>query len=537
VTPTPFSTEAIVYDGQSYEVVELTEFGFKAPIKLPGSQRRGEAFLVLDSEKIPVEFRVRSFNDGLSSCTFINFSIADSELVRRHLKRRTRAAGGLEDRSYDELASGNFDGGESKLSTEEGDAAAIPNQKGYVKSFALMALMLAMVALVILAVVFLRSRSSLGVANAALVGNSIQVNSKIDGEIVEMLVAAGDVVRKGDVLVRLTNPEVIAENKALTVQLDTAKAKVAALQNQKEMFMTKLKFARRKLQLDREVATKEFEAAQNASSSAMAAFNRLRPFVQSGAVTQLELSEAENQHLAEQSNVLAKENLLKQIEFAIQAAETDVLIIGDRVDDELGKIQTDLDIALAEEKELKQLCQLSAQSKSGLEVIAPRDGTVYVAYRQPGEFIRMADELIGLSYPGETWAAGNVTAGQASRVLPGQPVKISIPATRQRLDGVVMAVGHRAMYSKGHYSAEFRGATATDVPIKVYIEDLPENVPAGIRLDMAINTGFGLKWLDDSLGYKLQPIGSKQRRAKTLEPEASSSSQVTLATVPEVEER
>ena len=73
-----------------------------------------------------------------------------------------------------------------------------------------------------------------------------------------------------------------------------------------------------------------------------------------------------------------------------------------------------------------------------------------------------------------------------------------------------MAVGHRAMYSRGHYSAEFRGAAATDVPIKVYIKDLPENIPSGIRLDMAINTGFGIQWLDDTLGYELRPIGGSR---------------------------
>ena len=131
-----------------------------------------------------------------------------------------------------------------------------------------------------------------------------------------------------------------------------------------------------------------------------------------------------------------------------------------------------------------------------------------MAYRQQGQFVKVADELIGLSHPGETWAAGQVTASQASRVLPGQPVKIRIPAMKLSIDGTVMSVGHRAMYSKGNYNAEFRGTTATDVPIKVHIQDLPENIPSGLRLNMAISTGFGLKWLDDAMGYELRPIGS-----------------------------
>ena len=168
-------------------------------------------------------------------------------------------------------------------------------------------------------------------------------------------------------------------------------------------------------------------------------------------------------------------------------------------------------------------------------MVAPRDGLIYVNYRQKGEFIKVADELVGLSYPGETWAAGQVTSGQASRVIPGQPVSIRIPAIKCNLDGIVMAVGHRAMYSKGHYNADFRGANATDVPVKVYIENLPEDIPSGIRLQMAINTGFGVQWLDNSMGYELKTIGSKKKADNGMDP-AREPSAVTLASLPESQE-
>ena len=76
----------------------------------------------------------------------------------------------------------------------------------------------------------------------------------------------------------------------------------------------------------------------------------------------------------------------------------------------------------------------------------------------------------------------------------------------KKFDGVVSAVGHRALYSAGRYSADFRGETATDVPVKVIIQDLPDNVPSGTRLEMTINTGFGVEWLDRSMGYSLRSV-------------------------------
>ena len=143
--------------------------------------------------------------------------------------------------------------------------------------------------------------------------------------------------------------------------------------------------------------------------------------------------------------------------------------------------------------------------------MAPRDGIVHVTYRQPGEFLRAADEAIALSYPGKAWAAGQVSIAQANRIRPGQPVVIDLPALDLRLDGIVSAVGHRAMYSKGNYNADFRGTTATDVPVKVHIANLPDNIPSGIRLEMAIKTGFGVGWLDRAMGYELKSISKSTK--------------------------
>lgn len=523
--------EQIIFNGRHYDLVDLTEFGFGAELQLSDGEKTCAGTLVLEDERFDVDFRVRSEADGVSSCTFIAIPISSTEKIRKHIKRRSRRSGGLDERSYDELASGVISEAPATGtgSTEEAQ------KKGYVKSLAVLALMFAMIGLVVLSAVFLRSRSSLAVANAALVGNCIPINAKVEGEIAEVFFSAGDQVRKGDVLLRLSNPEIDSENQQLAAGMATANSKVSALTKQRDLFVAKLKFASKKLELEKEVAISELDAAMNSRASAKAAYERLAPFVRDGAVTQLELDEVESMFRAHEANCIAKENLIKQIDFSKDAASKNLLILGDRLDDELGKIEADLEIAQAEAKELKQVYTWALQRQKELEVVAPRDGLIYVNYRQKGEFIKVADELVGLSYPGETWAAGQVTSGQASRVIPGQPVSIRIPAIKCNLDGIVMAVGHRAMYSKGHYNADFRGANATDVPVKVYIEDLPEDIPSGIRLQMAINTGFGVQWLDNSMGYELKTIGSKKKADNGMDP-AREPSTVTLASLPESQE-
>jgi len=515
--------ELIVVDGNTYPVKDLSKYGFTSAIKLPADARSGHGVLVMGDQELEVEFRVRQKVGDALSCSFSNFSIGSEEVVVRYLKKRDRISSGneeLEARTYDELASGIVSSQPDQATSSDSDQ---PERRKHVKSFVLMALLFVMVGLAVLAAFFMKSRSSLSVTNSALVGNYIPINSRIEGELVEILVAEGDAVRKGDVLLRLVNPELTGLNQQLGAELITAKSKVATLQRQRQTSASILKFASQKLRLDLEVAQSEFDAANRARESAAAALERLKPFVQSGAITQLEVDEVENRLLAEEANCSAKENVLRQIEFSQEAANSNVMIIGDRVDDELGRISAELELAQAKVLELERGYEASLIREKELEITAPRDGKVYVTYRQIGEYIKIADELVGLSYPGKSWAAGNIAAGQASRVRPGQPVSIKVPSLDLRIDGTVSAIGHRAMYSKGHYNAEFRGVLPTDVPIKVIIDDLPENIPSGMRLSMSINTGFGLKWLDDALGYKLRTIG------KALPDSKASQAEVKLA--------
>lgn len=523
--------DIIIIDDRSYPISELTEYGFVAPVELPEGTTRGQGVLVLGSERLEVDFRVRGSVENEFRCSFANFPIASEEKVKAYLAKRSRVSSGneeLEARTYDELASGVV----SSQSANSDAAAQSSGQKNYVKSFAFMALLFTMLGLAVLAAFFMKSRSSLSVGNSSLVGNFIPINANVEGELAEILVSEGDAVRKGDVLIRLKNAELLAVSHQLNAELATAVSKVTALERQREAFAGKLKFASKKLKLDLEVAKSEMEAADKARDSAKSAFDRLKPYVQSGAITQLEIEEFENRMLAAESICTAKHNLVRQIEFSQEAASSNVLILGDRVDDELGRISAELEVAQAEVRELEVLSQLAENRQKELEIVAPRDGRVYVTYRQVGEYIKIADELVALSYPGRSWAAGQVISSQASRIRPGQPVSIRVPSLDVRIDGTVMAVGHRAMYSKGHYNAEFRSAAATDVPVKVFIGDLPKDVPSGIRLNMVISTGFGLKWLDDAMGYELNMIG-EDYASKNRPPvhEESKKSEVAFASV------
>ena len=505
-----FNQSYIQLDPNRSGVHELTAFGFRTTLIKGGSvgdQLSGQ--LLLDDEAVDVQFRIRQQNGSECVCTFFDLGIADREIIERYVLRTkadmTVADDALEGLSYDDLAKGLHSADPSQSNENKTVAKQAPTNRQFVKAAATLGMMFALLAMVVLVVLFLRSRSSLGVDNSALVGNYLPVNARVEGEIVEVRVKEGQHVSRGDVLLRLDNPEIRAEKALSESNVRLGEAKVAALKKKLKNYLANVEVAKKRLAIDLEVAKSDMESSKQQYESAKAIVERSKPHLGT-AISKSEYDIVMNEMLALKAKYEANASRIQLAEFAHEMSSSSVLMLGDRLDDEVGSITAELEIVQAELALSRRTFEIATQREKQLDVVAPRDGQVYATYRQFGEYLRVADEAIALSYPGETWAAGLVSAGQASRVRPGLPVKVTIPSLKKKLNGVVSAVGHRAMYGKGGYSADFRGGTATDVPVKVLIADLPQNISSGMRLDMKINTGFGVEWIDRMTGFELRTI-------------------------------
>ena len=496
-------------DANQPSVWQLSTFGFTT--SLLGDYTVGDKFrgrLLLDGDVINVEFRVRQKKADDRVCTFFDLALADREKIDRYLRSKehlTVADETLEGRSYDELAKGlPAAGGDKAFANAAPTPTPVPGGTARIKSLAMLLMLLALVGMVVVAVVFMRSRSSLSVDNSSLVGNYLPIHARIEGEIVDVLVREGEPVREGDVLLRLDNPEVRTEKALSHSEVVLGEAKVAALRKRLKGYLKKVAVAQKRLAIDLKVARSDSESCRKQLEAAKSTVKRMEPYLET-AISKIEFDVMMNEMLALEAEHAASESRVQLAEFANDMSTDSGLMMGDQLNDEVGSITAELEIAEAELVRARRGLEISTAREQQLDIVAPRDGQVYAAYHQYGEYLRVADEAIAISYPGETWAAGMVTASQAGRVRPGQPVTVSIPSLDQNLKGVVSAVGHRAMYGKGGYSAVFRGTTATDVPIKVTIASLPADIPSGMRLDMKINTGFGVDWLDRMTGFELQP--------------------------------
>ncbi len=495
-------TPSLLYQGDKIPAHQLTEFGFEAELPNP-PESAAAGNLVLGDSEIEIQFRVRGKKDGRSACSFVDLSLKQAGVLRKFLADQERGfltTSSLEEKTYDELAAGELDSKEPTTTS--------PAKTGTgVKAFALFAIVLVILLLAVGSLFFLRSRSSLAVNNSSLSGNYIPVNSSVDGEIVEVLVREGQLVSAGDILFRLRNPDLEIARDDLVAQRVAASRKVQALRDQLRDYQKTLVATTQRLQLDVKLSRAEVDTAGKQLEAARATVNRLRPYVSTGAVTAAEVEIAQKQYLVAEAALNAAKSQLDVRSYALSAASKDsIVFVGGRVDPEPNRLLSEIAIAEADLETLTVSCELAKRRIDGLVVRAPRTGQVHVNYRHVGEFLRASEQVIALSVGGNVWAAGHVATNQATRIRPGQPVNITVPSSGETIQGVVSAVGHRSLYSKGGYTAEFRGSTATDVPVKVMIPDLPEQLPSGIRLEMVINTGFGVKWIDEFFDYELQPI-------------------------------
>ena len=485
---------------RTYSIRELTQYGFVTgdplPEEDPGHVFHGKMHSD-DASPMEIEFRVRRYEGNSAKCTFCNLSLKQKKVLLKLLDTMSRS--GIEEDaitslSYDQLASGT---GTVEVVEEEEEKAGTKNS---VKTFAVLALGLGMLAILGLSAAFMHMQYSLAVSNAALVGNYLPINTKIDGQIAEVFFGEGDEVVQGDLLLRLTNPILESAAAMSKAELAAAETKVQALQHQVDGFQVMLSIVSGRLDLELEETRSELRQSQKNLDIANAEVKRFTPYVKSGVIAQVDFDESVSTQLAWKADCAAKRAKIKMVKLSMQAAKKNILVMGDRIDAPQSKLLADLKVAEADVQRLQVELDQTEQQAKQLEIVAPRDGEIYASYRQVGEYLKPAEEALAISYPGRTWAMGQISASQVSKVRRGQVVSVSIPSLGIKTRGTVATVGHRAVYAKGGYTADFRSGVATDVPIKVMLDDLPEDVLSGTRLDMVVKLEIGIPWLDEYLG-------------------------------------
>lgn len=273
----------------------------------------------------------------------------------------------------------------------------------------------------------------------------IDLNSKLAGNIGEILVKEGDQVKAGDVIIKISSEAVEAKLQ----QAQAAKAAAQAIANKAE----------------NGARSQEVAQAKAAFDYAQKTYDRMKTLLQEEAISQASFDQVEAQYIA------ARETYNMAVE---GARSEDVAAAGSQV--------AQADGAIAE---------VNSYLKDS-EIKAPADGTIISINVNQGELISTGMPLATLSTNDQPWIEVNVKETDLDKVKQGQEVKVTFPAyPDDEWKGIVTTVNKKPDFATKRATNENGDFDVLSYGVKISVSGMNKELYSGMTamIDFGRNEG------------------------------------------------
>ena len=443
------NTQIIRINDQSFPVSELTEFGFRADRNFPAQAKGGK--FVSGSVEIDVQFIARHQSEQHTYYVFSNLASEDRKKIKACVKEaisiaRTRVEKKIEatkapvvshtavgrgrvaeqpspQETAGEHASTDTPSEEETIRIASGTSGSTESQAVHAESSAESSAASTPV------VPPPRSsgpaQSHSGVSNTSLkepsmlkkslfilpfvlgglfllvkfwwVGNEnhVAVSPTEQGEITQVLVEHGDQIKEGDLLFQVCQKPCAAHVAELNEQLELLQAELVAAEKSLAVHQKKMDLITAKRTMELEAAQAEVDVAAKAKQETQKTVDRVKPYRESGAVSQVEFERIEAAFLQANAKWIEKSNLLKNLQFAHEAAEAKILVESNGINDKLAQLEIQHDLVRAKHDQLEKQIQ-GKQAGTTLNVYAPCDGQISRVKKGIGDFVKTDEQMLFL---------------------------------------------------------------------------------------------------------------------------------------------
>jgi HlyD family secretion protein len=299
-------------------------------------------------------------------------------------------------------------------------------------------------------------------------GDDSAVAPKTSGKILEITVREGDSVTAGQVIARLDDAQIRAQEQAARAALLDAQAKaqsataqISVLQeqlheNQLQTTQSQTDAEGRVRQAQADLTAAEADLAQQQASLKLAEFNRdaYMKLAKTGAVSEQQGIQAEATADQQKAAVAAAERRVESARGGLTMAQANM---------DNPKIK-DVQVASTKQQIIQQQAQVAASkaetdqaqaqlaeaeaNRSDLTVVAPFEGTVITRAAEPGEVVQAGTAIITLLNLSKVYLRGFVPEGDIGKVKVGQPAHIFLDSNpNQSLDGYVLRIDPQATFT------------------------------------------------------------------------------------------
>jgi HlyD family secretion protein len=299
-------------------------------------------------------------------------------------------------------------------------------------------------------------------------GDDSAVAPKTSGKILEITVREGDTVTAGQVIARLDDAQIRAQEQAARAALLDAQAKAQSANEQISVLQEQLhenKLQTTQSQMDAEGRVRQAQAdltaaeadlAQQQAELRLTEFNRdaYMKLAKTGAVSEQQGLQADAAADQQKAAVAAAERRVEAARGGLTTAQANL---------DTPKIR-DVQVASTQRQIIQQQAQVAAAkaetaqaqaqlaeaeaNRSDLTVVAPFEGTVITRAAEPGEVVQAGTAIITLLNLSKVYLRGFIPEGEIGKVKVGQPSHIFLDSNpNQALDGYVLRIDPQATFT------------------------------------------------------------------------------------------
>jgi HlyD family secretion protein len=288
----------------------------------------------------------------------------------------------------------------------------------------------------------------------------VDINSKIPGRVVSLLVKEGDRVTKGQVLAHIDNRDIVA-------QANQARANIKALDAQTAQATTVTALQDQTAKAALHTAQAQLEKAKSDLALAESDYNRFSELVTSGAVSQQLFDTYRTKYQVAQA-------AYTQAEASIAAAKAGLLqTTVNTANEEAMRSKVDQAQATLEQVEV---------SLDETEIRAPFDGIITTKYVEEGAMVSQGMPLVAIQDPLDNWVNLKVKETDLSRYSLQQSVNLQGRDSNLTISGTIVDISKKAEFAT--YRATSERGDNDIITFNVKIQVNSDKIRPGMRFKL-----------------------------------------------------
>lgn len=358
----------------------------------------------------------------------------------------------------------------------------------------------------------------------------MNLTSEVQGKIVEIFHKEGDVVKKGEPLVRLDPTQLDTSAQAQLAAYQSSQDEIRVSQSQVQAAQNQMAEAQQQLNVSQvaiDSARQQVVSAQSDVDKAQVEYNaanrelkRNQQLLESGVVSRQIYDEAKDRT----ENALASLNTAKANlgarQLGIKDAQARLNQQQVSVQDAKRAVQTaNLNVASSQSRANQQSALLAGQrnQRDKTLVVAPINGVIAEIPSKEGTFAvagLSTTPLLTIADMSQINIEVKVDETEIDKVEKGQPAKIKVDAFGDReLDGVVfnktpLAVGKSS--TTGGLSTVINTNEAKELKVVITLQNLPPDLQEGLRPGMSATAEITTKTVNNVIAVPLQAVIEKK---------------------------